>query len=390
VEVLTERRTLDHALAGRSISRFGDGELRNAIGNSCSCQAPDQRLAAELQSLLHDPRPESLVCIPRVVKESPRRDDWLKYVQGRYGKLYGGELYGSAFITRPDNAPWIDTPDFWSDVRRLWDGKLVTLVLGSDKSLTEERMPGAAGVVEVRCARRDAYAAVDEIEEEIGRPSGPVILCLGPTATVLAERLARKGVHALDLGHIGMFMRHAGAYAFTADDLASREYRAQLAAVHARTKGWGGDGGKHVAEVARFAEFLGVTSLLDYGAGRGALKDGLAKAMVNVRVMEYDAGFPGKGTLPKPSDFVVCTDMLEHVEPEKLDNVLLHQYRIAGQAAYFVIATRPANQTLPDGRNAHLSVHDEQWWIDKLRTVGWTINHTREIAGHEVALWLRK
>jgi hypothetical protein len=35
--------------------------------------------------------------------------------------------------------------------------------------------------------RRDAYAVLDEIEEQIGLFSGPVLLCLGPSATVLAD-----------------------------------------------------------------------------------------------------------------------------------------------------------------------------------------------------------
>jgi len=38
----------------------------------------------------------------------------------------------------------------------------------------------------------------------------PILLCLGPTATVLAWRLAKRGKWALDLGHIGMFMKRLG------------------------------------------------------------------------------------------------------------------------------------------------------------------------------------
>lgn len=386
LEVLGEQDTLDAAIAGRSLSRFGDGELRIATGGSCPSQKPDKRLAAEMREMLKAGRPSSLVCIPRVVKESPRRADWQKYFEDRYAGLYGATVYGSSFITRPDNAPWIDVPEFWADVHRLWQGKQVTLVLGTDKSLTAERMPGASGVIEVRCARRDAYAAIDQIEEQIGRPSGPVILCLGPTATVLAERLARKGVHALDLGHIGMFLRFQGAYRYQADDLVSPEYRAQLAAVHESTKGWGGDGQKHARDVAVFAARLGAESILDYGCGQGKLGEALAPT----KVIGYDAGIPNKATLPKPADLVICTDMLEHVEPEKLDNVLTHIFRIAGRAAFVVIATRPANQTLPDGRNSHLSIHDEQWWLEKLKAVGWQIESTREKPGHEVAAWLLK
>ena len=81
----------------------------------------------------------------------------------------------------------------------------------------------------------------------------------------------------------------------------------------------------------------------------------------------------------KRCDMVVCTDVLEHVEPAKLDAVLDHIWRLTGRVAYFVIDTRPANAILPDGRNAHLSLHDHWWWIDKLKKVGWTVD--REAIG---------
>jgi len=71
---------------------------------------------------------------------------------------------------------------------------------------------GALLVREVWGSKRDAYSKIDDLEERIlegHRFDMPVLLCLGPTATVLAARLARKGVHAIDLGHVGMFMRRS-------------------------------------------------------------------------------------------------------------------------------------------------------------------------------------
>jgi 2-polyprenyl-3-methyl-5-hydroxy-6-metoxy-1,4-benzoquinol methylase len=75
---------------------------------------------------------------------------------------------------------------------------------------------------------------------------------------------------------------------------------------------------------------------------------------------------PGRDVLPKPSDVVVCTDVLEHIEPEKLDAVLDHILRLTGYFAHLVISTRPANAVLPDGRNAHLIVETPDWWLEKI------------------------
>jgi hypothetical protein len=123
-------------------------------------------------------------------------------------------VFGSSFITRPDSAPWIDTPEFWADLASLWKGRDVVLVAGTERSLRVEQLVGVNDCRRVAVPRRDAYAEIDRIVEEIGLPAGPVLMCAGPTATVLAARLGKKGVQALDLGHIGMFMRHAGAYRY--------------------------------------------------------------------------------------------------------------------------------------------------------------------------------
>jgi hypothetical protein len=67
---------------------------------------------------------------------------------------------------------------------------------------------GAATVFHARCFRRDAYSQIDELEAACLRSGmARAILCAGPTASCLAMRLSRKGMHAIDLGHIGMFWR---------------------------------------------------------------------------------------------------------------------------------------------------------------------------------------
>lgn len=112
--------------------------------------------------------------------------------------------YESSFITRMDEAPWIDTNAYKRQVRSLWYGKDVTLVRGSG-SLTGGAMHGAKSVREVLIPIRDAYRQIDKIEKEIGEPPF-VILCAGAVATLLANKLASKGVHAVDLGYVGKFM----------------------------------------------------------------------------------------------------------------------------------------------------------------------------------------
>ena len=384
-EVLSEDATLDAAVAGRSIARYGDGELKLALEKSCVSQVASPALSAELRAVLKDPGP-TLVCIPNLAHNA-KSANWAHYGEPKYAELYGPGPYGSAFITRPDSAPWIDRPDYWAKVKSLWVGKDIVFVTGSRQSSLRMAMFGEAKSVReiITEKHRDAYEEIDRLEAEIGTPSGPVLMCLGATATVLAWRLAKKGVHALDLGHIGQYMRSAGAYRYKPDDLLSPGYRAVLERMH-RNK-WGADGAKHLGPVLAFADELQASTVLDYGCGEGMLSEAAKPVR---RILNYDAGVPGREGMPKPVDLVVSTDVLEHVESDKLDNVLDHIFRIAHVAAYLVIATRPAKAILPNGKNAHLIVRPAEWWLDKLTAQGWTVERSNIREGRDLTVWLRK
>jgi hypothetical protein len=367
--VMSEEDTLEAAISGASLARYGDGELRVALGRKCVSQAADERLARELRDILRTPVKGLIAAIPNTYSATPKRESWERFSQKGFTTMYGLKTYGSSFITRPDSAPWIDTPAYWQRVRDLWRDKDVVLAVGDKRSLRSEAMQDARSLRTVWGPTRDAYAEIDRIEAEIGDHRGPVLMCLGCTATVLAARLCKKGVHGVDIGHIGMFMRHAGIYGMGLDNVATPEYRAVLAAMHSREK-WGGKGHRHLDAVleliTRANQLKGglreKVTVLDYGCGRGSL----ANALKPHRCQQYDPGVPGRDVLPKPSDVVVCTDVLEHIEPEKLDAVLDHILRLTGYFAHLVISTRPANAVLPDGRNAHLIVETPDWWLEKI------------------------
>jgi hypothetical protein len=398
-KVMTEQETLGCALSGRSIARFGDGELRLALGGSAVSQQADPKLQQELQSILRDPGPE-LVCIPNY--HTTVKKNWDGYALDKYVQLYKPDyLYGSAFISRPDSAPWIDTPEYWNSVEALWKGKKVILVVGDRRSLrSEEIQPEAKYFYTVTGPGKNAYANIDWIERAVvdaWRVSGDpmqyaedrarVLMCLGATATVLAHRLAKRGIQAIDLGHVGMFKRHSGQYnpankeevarvrvsSYEMDDLASQAYVQQLRQHHAEV-GWGKAGASHAMTVATFADELQAQTILDYGCGRATLGVALEASgwvhssdRANV-VQEFDPGIEEKSAMPKPADLVVATDVLEHVEVENIDNVLKHIRDLSLKGVFLVIALGiDKKHTLPDGRNAHILIRDYQWWLAKLK-----------------------
>jgi hypothetical protein len=382
-EILSEDATIDLALTGTSLARYGDGEMSIMLGGNCVSQVYDPKLSAELKDVAISKN--VLPCIPNI--EASPRQGWKKYGEGKFGALWDQtRTYGSSLITRPDSAPWIDRPDYWAKVRQLWEGHDIVLVKGTDRSLREETLAGAKSVRSVGGPRRDAYADLDTIEEEIGLPSGRALLCLGPSATVLADRLARKGVHAIDLGHVGMFMRHAGLYAIAGDDLISDEYRSELIELRKRQR-WGADGHKFAEIVLRYAQEIDAATVLDYGCGEQTLAVALKS---HIRILGYDPGIAGRDAAPKPCDLTVCLDVLEHVEPDRLDKVLGHIFCVTAKAAFFVVATRPANTILPGGRNAHLIIESAEWWADKIMQAGFRIDLQETKEGRETRIWSSK
>ena len=67
---------------------------------------------------------------------------------------------------------------------------------------------------------------------------------------------------------------------------------------------------------------------------------------------------------PQPCECVACIDVLEHIEPELIENVLDDLRRVTTGHGVFTVHTGPAVKVLSDGRNAHLIQQPAEWWID--------------------------
>lgn len=158
----------------------------------------------------------------------------------------------------------------------------------------------------------------------------------------------------------GVLLENPGG--FRKAELISGEYRELNARLHRENLAYGVGGDKHAKTVVKFAERIKTKDILDYGCGKGRLQRALP-----FHIAEYDPAIPGKEESPKPADLVICTDVLEHIEPEKLFFVLSDLARCVRLAGYFTIHMGPAQKVLADGRNAHLIQKGRKWWEHKLR-----------------------
>jgi cyclopropane fatty-acyl-phospholipid synthase-like methyltransferase len=117
-----------------------------------------------------------------------------------------------------------------------------------------------------------------------------------------------------------------------------------------------------------------IKSILDFGCGKGLLVDSLKKEFPEITVYGYDPSDPDRNTLPKKVDMILSFDVLEHIEPQFINETLISLKTICDKVMHHVIACHPAKRVLNDGRNAHLIIENPNWWKIKIsEQIGWSM-----------------
>lgn len=165
--------------------------------------------------------------------------------------------------------------------------------------------------------------------------------------------------------------------------LISEEYKALQVKAHEDKPEWGKAGMANRDQVLEFCKHNGFTSLLDYGCGKGHL--GKSLEAEGIAVTNYDPGMPGYDVKPTPHDFVVCFDVLEHVEPDCVEAVLDDLKSLTRKVAIFTVSTEPAKTFLADGSNAHRCIRPKRWWMRRFEE---RFSKVQELAeeGHSFAV----
>lgn len=205
--VMGEFETLHVLAQGYSISRFGDGELKILDGKGYRREPANKALTREIRNVLDHPDEKCLIGIPTLDPAGPKYGSWLRH-QARFERLLTrSSPYFSAFISRPDSAPWIRTRGFAVMFRRLWLDKRVAVVCEKDSGTLRAIRPDAKSVEHVECPSHGAYAHIDAFEHIISQISPQIaFLSCGPTASCLANRLASRGIQTIDFGSGGSFL----------------------------------------------------------------------------------------------------------------------------------------------------------------------------------------
>jgi len=148
--------------------------------------------------------------------------------------------------------------------------------------------------------------------------------------------------------------------------LISDEYRRMQEELH-RNPEYGVASVHYAPIVAAILAQAHATELLDYGAGKGRLGETLRNQIKGpLTIHHYDPAIPEWSASPAPCKFVACIDVLEHIEPHLLDNVLDDLKRVTAGVGVFTVHTGAAVKVLSDGRNAHLIQQPPDWWLPKI------------------------
>jgi hypothetical protein len=125
----------------------------------------------------------------------------------------------------------------------------------------------------------------------------------------------------------------------------------------------------HKESIKQFLNITESKSILDYGCGKGIQyhKENIHNDyFFGIMPSLYDPAVDQYSTLPSGNfDAVICTDVLEHIEVQDLDDIMQEIYSKATKFVYLGICNAPADSYLPDGRNSHVTLESFEWWLDK-------------------------
>ena len=220
--IMDTRRTIDYIIEHRcSIARFGDGEFNiAAYGCGLRFQREDPELQKALIQVMRSKDPDLLLCLPwwvNAVKECDQKNlgpiqkngiqnnlhDWLKHFSRK-------RIYGDANISRlTDTILFSTRKEQVYYTKRIWGNRNVILVEGQQTrfGVGNDLLDNALSVVRILGPSESAFDFMDQLIEatvrECHKKESPIVLlALGPTATVMAHKLSKLSIQAIDIGHL--------------------------------------------------------------------------------------------------------------------------------------------------------------------------------------------
>lgn len=209
------KETIDYIINNKaSIVRYGDGELGFVRKNNYKLdfQRPSNQLSYRLKEILKSSDKRILICLPPFKSEYNNSKNiccgysfweiyWFQYFN-KLKQYFNNKVYYNAFISRLD----VFVENDVNKIKKIWKDREVVFVYGKNGRFDKNCIlfDNIKNSKEIRIPAIDAFDEYDEILNNClkMKEDSLFIIAAGPTATVLAYDLAKKGYQALDLGHL--------------------------------------------------------------------------------------------------------------------------------------------------------------------------------------------
>jgi glycosyltransferase family protein len=231
LKIFSSEETLNEIIKNnRSISRYGDGELKIIFGKGLKFQRANKVLIKKLKKVLKSKKKGLLIGINIPYNNSYLRmyndrakNYYINFVERHKLKLFSlidmNRKYYSSFITRfyMDIKDRSKIPYYIKKLKQIWDKKDILIIEGEKSRLGvgNDLFKNSKSIKRILCPARNAFNVYEKIISQAKKidKSKLILLALGPTSTVLAYDLYTLGYQVIDVGHIDIeyewFLRKA-------------------------------------------------------------------------------------------------------------------------------------------------------------------------------------
>lgn len=223
VNILSTEKSIDLLLDNEfSLSRYGDGELNIMMGGSIHFQPFNKELSNRLREVLigYDDKSSLKIGVPLAINSTKGYNQFATEfweMNMNTGRMHWLWFCGirKKFLNASLTRCYIDYEAknksivWFEKLKKLWIDKNILIIEGEGTKLGFENdlFVNTNSLKRIITKSNDAWSVYKKILDatlKIANNFDLILVSLGPTATVLAADIAKKGYRIVDIGHINL------------------------------------------------------------------------------------------------------------------------------------------------------------------------------------------
>ena len=202
----------------KSLSRFGDGEFKWMLGKKqVSFQENNAKMMYKLKEVFEEENEDLIIGIPKALNSLENlnkyaKKEWKLFILFFYNSIKKyikvDKEYADTNITRfyMDYVDKSNCKNKIENIKRIWEKRDILIVEGEKTKLGvgNDLFQNAKTINRIIAPSKNAFDVYERILEEAysNGKDKLILISLGPTATILASDLSKKGYQVIDIGHI--------------------------------------------------------------------------------------------------------------------------------------------------------------------------------------------